>query len=117
MQLFQVEEKQIADIIIKERARNEVGDITSLANSIKMVGQLTPILIDEDNVLIDGLHRLKAIESLGLKTVEARVVFGITQDDHVLIELLSNMDRKEFAWHEETAPILLVLLDSIINLT
>jgi len=101
MQLFQVEEKQIADIIIKERARNEVGDVTSLANSIKMVGQLTPILIDEDNVLIDGLHRLKAIESLGLKTVEARVVFGITQDDHVLIELLSNMDRKEFAWHEE----------------
>jgi len=101
MQLFQVEEKQISDIIIKERARNDVGDITSLANSIKMVGQLTPILIDEDNVLIDGLHRLKALESLGKETIEVRVVFGITQDDHVLIELLSNMDRKEFAWHEE----------------
>jgi len=101
MQLFQVEEKQISDIIIRERARNEVGDITSLANSIKMVGQLTPILIDEDNVLIDGLHRIEAIKSLGLATIEARVVFGITQDDHVLIELLSNMDRKEFAWNEE----------------
>jgi len=101
MQLFQIEEKQIAEIIIKDRARNEVGDITSLANSIKMVGQLTPILIDEENVLIDGLHRLKAIESLNLATIEVRVVSGITQDDHVLIEMLSNMDRKEFAWHEE----------------
>jgi len=101
MQLFQIEEKQISDIIIKERARTEVGDITSLANSIKMVGQLTPILIDEDNVLIDGLHRIEAIKSLNLKTIEARVVFGITKDDHVLIEMLSNMDRKEFVWHEE----------------
>ncbi len=101
MQLYQVEEKQIADIVIQERARAEVGDITSLANSISMVGQLTPILINENNVLIDGLHRLKAIESLGKDVVEVRVVSGITQDDHFLIELLSNMDRKAFIWHEE----------------
>lgn len=101
MQLFQVEEKQIADIVIGQRARAEVGDITSLASSISMVGQLTPILINENNVLIDGLHRLKAIESLGNETVEIRVVSGINQDDHFLIELLSNMDRKSFAWHEE----------------
>ena len=101
MQLFQVEEKQITDIIIKERARTEVGDITSLANSISMVGQLTPILIDENNILIDGLHRIEAIKSLSIETVEIRVVSGITQDDHFLIELLSNMDRKEFIWHEE----------------
>lgn len=101
MQLFQVEEKSIADIVVKDRARNEVGDISSLANSITMVGQLTPILIDENNVLIDGLHRLRAIESLERDYIEARVVSGITQDDHFLIELLSNMDRKEFAWHEE----------------
>lgn len=101
MQLFQIEEKQISDIIIEERARAEVGDITSLASSISMVGQLTPILINENNVLIDGLHRMEAMKSLGKDTVEIRVVSGITQDDHFLIELLSNMDRKEFAWHEE----------------
>lgn len=101
MHLFQIENKQITDIIIKDRARNVIGDISSLANSIKMVGQLTPILIDENNVLIDGLHRIEAIKSLEITTIEARVVFGITQDDHVLIEMLSNMDRKEFAWHEE----------------
>lgn len=101
MQLFQIEEKQVAEIIVKDRIRNDVGDINSLANSIKMVGQLTPILIDEDNVLIDGLHRLEAFKHLGLETIEVRVVSGITQDDHVLIEMLSNMDRKEFTWHEE----------------
>jgi len=101
MQLFQIESKKITEIIIKDRARTVVGDISSLANSIKMVGQLSPILIDENNVLIDGLHRIEAVKSLEIETIEARVVFGITQDDHVLIEMLSNMDRKEFAWHEE----------------
>ena len=46
MQLFQVEEKQIADIIIEERARAKVGDITSLANSSYLFIRITSDLID-----------------------------------------------------------------------
>ena len=38
MQLFQIEERKISDIIIKDRARSNVGDVTSLASSISMVG-------------------------------------------------------------------------------
>lgn len=101
MQLFQIEERKITDIIIKDRARSNTGDVSSLASSISMVGQLTPILINSDNVLIDGLHRIAALKELGKETIEVRVVNGITEDDHVLIELLSNLDRKEFLWHEE----------------
>jgi len=100
MQLFQIEERNISDIIIKDRARS-TGDISSLADSISLVGQLSPILINSDNVLIDGLHRIEAIKKLGRDTIEVRVVDGITEDDHVLIELFANMDRKEFLWHEE----------------
>lgn len=101
MQLFQIEERNISEIIIKDRARNDVGDISSLADSISMIGQLHPIIIDSDNVLIDGLHRIEALKKLGKETIEVRVFDGITKDDHFLIELLSNMDRKEFLWHEE----------------
>lgn len=101
MQLFQIEQRNISDIIIKDRARNDVGDISSLADSISMIGQLHPIIIDSDNVLIDGLHRIEALKKLGKETIEVRVFDGITKDDHFLIELLSNMDRKEFLWHEE----------------
>jgi DNA modification methylase len=101
MKLFQIEERNIADIVIKDRARMEAGDVTSLANSISMVGQLSPILINSEDVLIDGLHRIEALKSLDRETIEVRVVDGIKPDDHVLIELLANMDRKEFAWHEE----------------
>ena len=101
MQLFQIEERNISDIIIKDRARSAVGDISSLADSISIVGQLHAILIDSNNVLIDGLHRIEAFKKLGKETIEVRVFDGITEDDHFLIELLSNMDRKEFLWHEE----------------
>lgn len=101
MKLFQIEDRQIDDIIIKDRARSKVGDVSSLATSINMVGQLSPILIDSNNILIDGLHRIEALKSLGIKIIEARIVDGINQDDHTLIELLANMDRKEFLWHEE----------------
>ncbi len=101
MELFQIEEKYIDTIIIKDRVRTAVGDISSLARSIEMVGQLSPILIDSNNVLIDGLHRIEALKSIDRKTIEVRIVDGISPDDYTLIELLANMDRKEFAWHEE----------------
>ncbi len=101
MKFFQIEEKLVKDIIIKDRARMDVGDVSSLADSIAMVGQLAPVLVNSDNVLIDGLHRIRAIEHLGRDTIEVRVIDGISQDDHTLIELLANMDRKEFKWHEE----------------
>lgn len=101
MQLFQIEKRNISDIIIKNRTRTKVGDVTNLADNISMVGQLNPILINSENHLIDGFRRIKAMRKLEKKTIEVRIVDGITKDDHFLIELLSNMDRKEFAWHEE----------------
>ena len=101
MQLFQIEERNLSNIIIQGRARADFGDIKSLADSISMIGQLHPILIDSNNILLDGHRRIKAITELGRETIEVRVCQGITKDDHFLIELLSNMDRKDFLWHEE----------------
>ena len=103
MKLFQIEERQISDIVIEGLSREDLGDIKSLASSIELVGQLQPILIDSSNKLIDGFRRLSALKELKLAVVEVRVVDGISQDDHLMIELFSNLDRKEFIWHEEIA--------------
>lgn len=101
MQLFQIEKRKISDIIISDRTRTEVTGIDELANNIALVGQLSPIIIDSDNHLVDGLRRIRAHEKLEKDIIEVRVVDGITKDDYYLIELFSNMDRAEFAWHEE----------------
>ena len=101
MKLFQIEDRDISDIIIKDRTRVDIGDIVSLAANISMIGQLSPILIDSDNNLIDGFRRIQAFKKLKRDIIEVRVVDGINKDDHFLIELLSNMDHKEFTWYED----------------
>lgn len=101
MKLFQIEQRKISDIIIKDRTRTDIGDISSLAENIDMVGQLSPILIDSDNNLIDGFRRIQASKKLKKESIEVRIVDGLTKDDHFLIELLSNMDHKEFTWYED----------------
>ena len=101
MQLFQIETRHPDEIIIQDRTRQVYGDLTSLKNSIDTVGQLNPILIDSDNNLIDGLHRLTAIQEMQQPTIEVRIIDGITPNDKKLIELLANMDRREFKWYEE----------------
>ena len=44
----------IEDIKEKKRIRKEMGDITALADSLKRFGQISPIVITKDNVLVAG---------------------------------------------------------------
>jgi ParB-like chromosome segregation protein Spo0J len=64
----------IKDIVIGERFRKDVGDITGLAASIDKIGQLQPVGVTADNVLVFGERRLRALQYLGQRTVLARVV-------------------------------------------
>lgn len=47
-------------IIVGERFRKDIGDIDALAESIKEVGMLQPIVIDASGHLIAGYRRLLA---------------------------------------------------------
>ncbi len=64
-----MEEINISDIKIGKRFRKEIGDITSLADSIERIGLLHPIVINEDNELIAGFRRIKALEKFGKKRI------------------------------------------------
>lgn len=99
--ILQIETRNPDEIIIKNRARKDIGDVTDLANAIKSVGLLNPILIDSDNTLIAGERRLAAVKQLKRKKIDVRVVDGIQPDDQLMIELLENMYRKDFVWHED----------------
>ena len=64
----------IGRIVIGNRIRKNVGDINGLAENIKEIGLLHPIVIDENNQLIAGQRRLSACQQLGWKTVPVRVL-------------------------------------------
>jgi ParB family chromosome partitioning protein len=51
----------LSEITIPERRqRHEVGDIAELADSIKSLGLIHPLVIDRNNTLIAGFRRYSA---------------------------------------------------------
>jgi len=94
------EKISVDKIKIGERLRKELGDLKGLADSIKEVGLLHPIVIDEEKNLIAGLRRLKACELLGWKEVPVNIV---SLKDLTKGELDENRERKDFTVSEMVA--------------
>jgi len=93
----------IDSIVIKEdvRIRQDPGDLSSLENSIRKVGLLNSIVIDEDNRLIAGYRRLSACRNLGWKEIEANVIeFGSDELKMLDAEVDENLFRKDFTREE-----------------
>ena len=91
---------KIADIIIGSRFRKDMGDIEGLAKSIKEQGLLQAVGITEKKELVFGYRRMKAVELLGWKNIDVRVV-----DTTSILEgeLTENEVRKEFTVSERVA--------------
>jgi DNA modification methylase len=88
----------IRDIIIKERYRKEFGDINTLADNIKNVGLLQPIVINNvNNELVDGQRRILAFESLGRTDIPC---FKVDLQKIVLGEFSANHYRKDWTYSE-----------------
>lgn len=96
-----VKNVKLADITVKQRARKDIGDLTSIKFSIEKYGVLNPILLDEELRLIAGERRLLACKELEHKTIPSRIITGVSAEDHLLIERIENVDRKDFQWAEE----------------
>lgn len=56
------------------RIRQDPGDIATLEESIRKVGLLNPILVDEAHRLVAGYRRLTACRNLGWREIEATVL-------------------------------------------
>jgi ParB-like chromosome segregation protein Spo0J len=54
-----------------DRHRGDVGDLDGLAESLRELGQLQPIVVTSDLRLIAGGRRLAAVQSLGWVEIEA----------------------------------------------
>ena len=91
----------IADIRVKKRIRKEMGDITALADSLKKFGQINPIVITKNNVLVAGERRLTAAKSIGWKTINAVIVELDGPLAKLEYEVEENLQRQEFSAQEE----------------
>src|SRR5476651_1904516 len=96
-----LQELKIADIKVGGRHRKEMGDLKSLADSIRQEGMLQPIGVTDRLELVFGERRLRATRDiLKKKTILARIV-----DVTSIIngEYAENEIRKDFTPSERVA--------------
>ncbi len=91
---------KIDDIIILERIREDIGDISPLKNSMRIRGMINPVIIDRNNALIAGYRRITAARELGWDTIECRVIDVPTELDKIMLEADENIGRKDFTSSE-----------------
>lgn len=94
----------IADVVVSERMRTDLGDIDALANSIREHGLIQPIVVNREKKLIAGGRRLAALKRLGLQELlhADHYVWKDEVDPLKLkgMELEENLRRKELSWQE-----------------
>ena len=92
---MQVIEVPLAQIKVKDRFRKDLGNIDSLAETIKDKGLIQPITIDQNYNLKAGERRFRACERLKMHTIPAimRKIAGVV--DALEIELIENTQRKD----------------------
>jgi ParB/RepB/Spo0J family partition protein len=101
-----IEQVKIAAITIGSRRRRKLGPLASLAKSIKEQGLIHPIVLRDGNELVVGARRLAACTQLGWKTIPARRVETMSDDELRAIELDENVQRLDLNSYEASGQCL-----------
>ncbi len=86
---------EIDTIVIRKRVRYSLGDLSSLMESLRKHGQLSPILINRRSELIAGNRRLESARRLGWKSINAIVIDKESESETLELELEENVQRKD----------------------
>jgi ParB/RepB/Spo0J family partition protein len=102
----QMEQLAIGDLFgAADNLRHDVGDITELAESIKSVGLIEPIVASPDAdgrlVVITGHRRLAGARAAGLADVPVRIMEPMSDEDRTVLMLVENLQREDLSALEE----------------
>ena len=109
----------------KELLKMKLSDITPYENnprrndqavdavkeSIKQCDYIAPIIIDEDNVILAGHTRYKALQSLGRTQAEVMQVTGLSEEQKKKYRLLDNKTNELATWDFNALALEVVDLD------
>ena len=87
----------IRSIVVKERVRRELGDLTPLMESLRKHGQMNPVLLNRRHELIAGHRRLESARRLGWANINAIVLDMIDDVNELEMELEENVYRKDLS--------------------
>lgn len=99
-------------IKVEHRFRRDLGDLTTLRNSIFEIGLLHAVVVDQNRNLIAGQRRLEACKQLGWEMIPVSIVESIES-----AKLLLMAERDENTCRKEMSPLeLKTLVDAIWEL-
>lgn len=99
-------------IILPDRQRKDLGDLTELKDSIRRLGLLNPIICTRDNVLIAGERRYRAMSELladaqlldlpteQFTSIDVQYKDELSPTEMQIIELDENIRRQDITWQE-----------------
>lgn len=90
-------------IILSDRQRKffDSDKLQELADSIKANGLLCPVILDENNTLVDGQRRIMACQILEKETVRFERFEGLEEWQKEIIQFETNIRREGLTWQEE----------------
>jgi ParB/RepB/Spo0J family partition protein len=92
-------------IIAPDRQRKELTGISELADSIRSLGLIHPIVITPDGTLVAGERRLRAHQELGMTHISVQFTTDLAREELEAIELEENVKRKSLNWKEEVSAV------------
>lgn len=72
--------------------------VEGVVNSIKEFGFISPIIVDDDNIILAGHTRLKAAQQMDLKTVPVVIVSGMTEAQKHAYRIADNKVGEAAVW-------------------
>ena len=72
--------------------------VNAVAESIRQCSYITPIIVDEDHVIIAGHTRYKALKALDIDEVECLICDGLTEEQKKKYRFLDNKTGEKATW-------------------
>lgn len=110
-------DKNVDEIIPYENnPRKNDKAVPAVAKSIQEFGFKVPIVIDKNNIIVNGHTRLKAAKKLGLETVPCIVADDLTPDQIRAFRLADNKVGEIATWDDDKLEEELTELTGIIDM-
>lgn len=112
----------ITKIKLDEKNPNKMtaSQLEVLKRNIEKYGFLVPVILNKDYIVIDGEHRYKAAEELGMKEIKA-IVLDVNDVDKSVIRQVMNKLKGSHDYKLDQDEIKLILdslgKDDLINMT
>ena len=96
---MKLEKLKISEITPYENnPRKNDGAVNAVAESIRQCSYITPIIVDENHVIIAGHTRYKALMALGESEAECLVCDVLTEEQKKKYRFLDNKTGEKAAW-------------------